>query len=127
MLTHQGASPAGAALPARLEDLTEGVRVCGIAAGPVTVRAVQVHGPDAVTVTYRTGDGALGERLLYRADEADIQIEAQTSRWSFDADAADFRLVAEALRIRMAGLHDPMLAISSSDVQPLPHQIRAVY
>ena len=36
-------------------------------------------------------------------------------------------LVAEALRIRMAGLHDPMVAVSSSAVDPLPHQIKAVY
>jgi hypothetical protein len=35
------------------------------------------------------------------------------------------RLAAEALRIRMAGLHDPMVAVSSSAVEPLPHQIRA--
>ncbi len=27
----------------------------------------------------------------------------------------------------MAGLFDPMLAVATSDVQPLPHQIRAVY
>ncbi|WP_233266803.1 helicase-related protein [Tomitella fengzijianii] len=47
--------------------------------------------------------------------------------WPFDADPARFRLAAEALRIRMAGLHDPMVAVTSSEVRPLPHQIRAVY
>jgi superfamily II DNA or RNA helicase len=38
-----------------------------------------------------------------------------------------FRLAAEALRIRMAALFDPMLAVTTSDLDPLPHQIRAVY
>src|SRR5690606_28779992 len=41
--------------------------------------------------------------------------------------AGDFKLVAEAQRIQLAGLYDPMLAVATSDVQPLPHQIRAVY
>ena len=80
-----------------------------------------------MTITYQDGDGGLGQRLLYRADEPSLSIEAPTSRWQFDADPAEFRLVAEALRIRMAGLHDPMVAVSSSAVDPLPHQIKAVY
>ena len=37
------------------------------------------------------------------------------------------RLAAEALRIRMAGQHDAMLAVTTSDLEPLPHQIKAVY
>ncbi|WP_024794483.1 helicase-related protein [Tomitella biformata] len=119
--------PNAANLPARLEDLESGVRAVGIAAEPVAVLAVVRHGSDAATVTYKTADGVLGERLLYRADETALAIESPQSRWGFTADAADFRLAAEALRIRMAGLHDPMLAVSSSDVRPLPHQIRAVY
>ena len=45
----------------------------------------------------------------------------------FDAPAQDFKLAAEAQRIKLAGLFDPMLAVATSDVQPLPHQIRAVY
>ncbi len=31
------------------------------------------------------------------------------------------------MRIRYAALFDPMLAVTSSDPQPLPHQIKAVY
>ena len=34
---------------------------------------------------------------------------------------------ASGQRISLAGLFDPMLAVATSDVQPLPHQIRAVY
>lgn len=45
----------------------------------------------------------------------------------FNADPDEFRLAAEALRIKYAATYDPMAAVSSSDVEPLPHQIRAVY
>ena len=38
-----------------------------------------------------------------------------------------FKLAAEALRIRMAARFDPMLAVHTSDLEPLPHQIEAVY
>jgi hypothetical protein len=47
--------------------------------------------------------------------------------WSFDADANMLRLVSEAYRIRMAYLFDPLLAVHTSLIDPLPHQITAVY
>jgi hypothetical protein len=52
---------------------------------------------------------------------------ATVSGPTFDGDGAAFRLAAEALRIRMAGQHDTMLAVNTSDLDPLPHQIKAVY
>ncbi|WP_037805549.1 helicase-related protein [Streptomyces sp. NRRL F-2580] len=61
------------------------------------------------------------------ADIASLRPQAPRSRWSFDADPGRFRLAAEALRMRHAGLSDPMQAVESSDIDPLPHQIRAVY
>ncbi|MFF3678644.1 hypothetical protein ACFYYS_32335 [Streptomyces sp. NPDC002120] len=58
---------------------------------------------------------------------ASLRPQAPRSRWSFDADPGRFRLAAEALRMRHAGLSDPMQAVESSDIDRLPHQIRAVY
>jgi superfamily II DNA or RNA helicase len=116
-----------AGVSARLEDLQAGLRLAGLLPQPVSILAVTAHGPDAVTVTFQDVNGTLGQRLLYRADAAGLSIESPTTRWTFDADPAEFRIVAEALRIRMAGLHDPMVAVSSSAIDPLPHQIRAVY
>src|SRR5690606_23409472 len=75
---------------------------------------------------YKTLDGSLGQRMLFREDESKLSLSAEGSR-PFDADVRDFQLVAEAQRISLAGLFDPMLAVATSDVQPLPHQIRAVY
>jgi superfamily II DNA or RNA helicase len=47
--------------------------------------------------------------------------------WSFDGDGHLFRLVSEAHRIRLAHLFDPVLAVHTSLIDPLPHQITAVY
>jgi len=63
----------------------------------------------------------------YRHDELRIEIVEQGRPWSFDGDGALFRLVSEALRIRLAHLFDPVLAVHTSVVEPLPHQITAVY
>ena len=46
---------------------------------------------------------------------------------AFDGDGGLFRLVAEAHRIRLGYLFDPVLAVNTSMVEPLPHQITAVY
>jgi hypothetical protein len=43
------------------------------------------------------------------------------------ADAEDFFYLTEAHRIRLAYQFDPQLAVSVSQVDPLPHQIEAVY
>jgi len=94
--------------------------------GAVTVVALQVHGPDSATLTYRTAEGGLGERLISAADLADIA-PAPTSRWSFDADGELFRLASEARRMRFAHLADRFAAVDVSSIEPYPHQIDAVY
>ncbi len=110
-----------------LIDITAGQRLSGIVPyGTVTVVAVEHHGIDAATVTYRSATGSLGERVLYAAEAASITPAFGTIR-PFDAAASDFKLAAEAQRIRLAGTFDPMLAVATSDVRPLPHQIQAVY
>lgn len=108
------------------EDLAAGVRLSGLVAGEsALVLAVEQHGADAATVTYRSASG-VNERVLYRADAADLEFVRSAGR-PFDAPADEFKLAAEAQRIGLAGAFDPMLAVVTSDVQPLPHQIRAVY
>ena len=43
------------------------------------------------------------------------------------APGAEFKLGLEAYRISQAALFDPMMAVHTSNVVPLPHQISAVY
>ena len=112
----------------RLEDLTTNAAVEGVLADSlVTVVSVQWYGDDAVELTYKTPSGEVANELLYREDESRIKVAEQARPWSFDGDGALFRLASEAQRIRLAHLFDPLLAVHTSDVEPLPHQITAVY
>ncbi len=112
----------------KLEDITKGALVSGIEPGKV-VRVVSADalGDNAVTVVYKTDDGRLGERVLFRSNESELSIATAGRPWRFDADGADFKLAAEAYRINLAHLFDPMMAVHTSNVEPLPHQITAVY
>jgi superfamily II DNA or RNA helicase len=112
----------------KLEELAKGAQVAGIdPAGPVSIISVDAVGEDAVTVVYKDANGAPAERMLFRSDESALSSASVTAHWSFNANGADFKLAAEALRIELAHLFDPMMAIHTSNVEPLPHQISAVY
>ncbi len=112
----------------RLEDLTRGAIVQGILPDQnVTVIDVQWYGTSAVELTYKDAAGQPRNVLLYRSHEATIEIVTTGHPWSFDGDGERFRLVSEAYRIHLAYLFDPRLAVHTSLVDPLPHQITAVY
>ena len=113
----------------RLGDLAAGRAVSGIVTdSEVTVVAVRMFGPKAAQVTYRRPDGTVEERILYEEDaERLAEVNPGTAGGGFEADPGLFRLAAEALRIRMAARGDAMLAVSTSLLDPLPHQIQAVY
>lgn len=113
---------------ARLEDIKNGASVRGIAsAQPVLVVSIDWIGDQAINVVYRDHNGAVAEAVLYRDDEHRLEVEQNGRPWSFDADGALLRLVTEANRIKLAHYFDPYLAIHTSLVDPLPHQISAVY
>ncbi len=111
-----------------LEELTPDAAVRGILPDSlVTVVSVKWFGSEALELTFKTPDGRVDNRVLYRHDEADLGVVERGRPWGFDGDGALFRLVSEAQRIRLAHLLDPLLAVHTSDVEPLPHQITAVY
>ncbi|MDR4520086.1 MAG: hypothetical protein R3E36_05730 [Nitrosomonas sp.] len=112
----------------KLEDIKKDAQILGLHAGEI-VRVVQVEpvDDDALTVYYKDSQGRLNEQMLFRSDEARLE-SAQAGRpWAFDAPGADFKLGLEAYRISQAALFDPMMAVHTSNVEPLPHQISAVY
>ena len=112
----------------KLEDLRANAAVSGVLADSlVTVVSVQWFGSEALELTYKTPAGKVANELLYRDDEIRLEIVEVGRPWSFDGDGALFRLVSEAQRIRLAHLFDPVLAVHTSVVEPLPHQITAVY
>jgi superfamily II DNA or RNA helicase len=113
---------------AKLEELTRGASVKGVLPDAlVSVVDVKWIGTVAVELTYKNAVGQLGSELLYRDREPTLEIAQSGRPWSFDGDGALFRLASEANRIRLAYLFDPLLAVHTSLVDPLPHQITAVY
>lgn len=111
-----------------LEQLQPNASVRGIIPDAlVTVVSVQWYGSEALELTYKTPTGRVANELLYRDSEQRLEIVEQGRPWSFDGNGAMFRLVSEAQRIRLAHLFDPVLAVHTSLVDPLPHQITAVY
>ncbi|MGM0490415.1 MAG: DEAD/DEAH box helicase, partial [Planctomycetota bacterium] len=113
---------------ARFEDLKREACVRGISpSGLVTVVDTQWFGTDVVQLTYRDAAGRVQEELIFRDREPDLEIVSEGRPWTFNADGARFKLVSEAYRIHLAYLFDPVLAVHTSLVQPLPHQITAVY
>ena len=112
----------------KLEDLKANAAVRGVLADSlVAVVSVQWFGSEALELTYKTPAGKVANELLYRDDEARLELVESGRPWSFDGDGALFRLVSESQRIRLAHLFDPVLAVHTSVVEPLPHQITAVY
>src|ERR671922_49261 len=81
--------------------------ITGIEPGQV-VRVVTTEpvGDNALTVYYKTSDGRLLERMLFRTDEATLALAEAGRPWTFDAPGAAFKLATEAYRITLAHLFD---------------------
>src|SRR3989338_3601769 len=112
----------------KLEEINKGCIVTGLSSqGPVTVINVEWHGSDLITLVYKDFQGKLNEQIIGRDSEPKLTLSQSGISWAFDADANLFRLASEAKRINLAYLFDPLLAVHTSKITPLPHQIMAVY
>ncbi len=113
---------------AQLEQIVVGRTIRGVAGHePISVVAVKWFGNSGIELTYKTSDGRVHNQLLFRDAESSIEVLNDQLPWSFDADGSLLRLVSEAYRIQLAHLFDPYLAVHTSAIEPLPHQISAVY
>ena len=112
----------------KLEEITAGQSLTGIESEAIVQVITPVRiGPDSVQLIYKQPDGTIRETLLDRGREDSIAVATAESPWSFDGDGEAFKLAVEAKRIDLAFLFDPMMAVHTSNVEPLPHQITAVY
>lgn len=76
------------------------------------------------------GIGVQSRREIKRPltiEELSVLIKIRGKVHSFKGDPVTFLLGAEAERIRIAHQFDPLFAVNSSIVDPLPHQVEAVY
>lgn len=97
-----------------------------VAGVDITLVAVEPHGDAIVNLVYKDDNGSLADRLVTAEQIAGVQV-ITGRRWSFDADGGTFKLASEARRIELAHLFDPYGALEASTIDPLPHQIEAVY
>ena len=113
----------------KLEDVKAGIRIKGVfPSEEVTVVCAEPIGnSDTLSIAYRRSSGEINQMLLDSSYEEELSIAEEGRRISFNADSKTFKRVLEALRIDWASLFDPMMAIHSSRIDPLPHQISAVY
>lgn len=79
---------------------------------------LRVEGPGLRTGQYR-------QLLLDREQLA--QIRVIPAEGAYDGDPLRFRLGVEAHRLALAYEYDPYFSLSISKVDPLPHQVEAVY
>ncbi|MDZ7861213.1 SNF2-related protein [Acidovorax sp.] len=112
----------------KLEEIVKDAQINGLIPNEV-VKVVNVEeiGPNARLVAYRNAQGKLDEQTIFRHDEHRLSMAVAGKAWAFDAAPAAFKLALEAYRISLAHLFDPLMAVHTSNVEPLPHQISAVY
>ncbi|MBE3122674.1 MAG: DUF3883 domain-containing protein [Thermoplasmata archaeon] len=111
-----------------LEEIKPGSLIKGISSeGPVSIISVEWHGSNLVTITYKDVNGRPNQQIMGRESESKLEILQPGISWTFDADPELFRLASEAKRIKLAYLFDPLLAVHTSRITPLPHQITGVY
>jgi len=94
--------------------------------GPVRVETVQVNAQSALEVgVVEVGTGLFRRVLLGESDLETIRI--RETILTYDCDGALLRLGIEALSLGIAYEFDPYFGLSISRVDPLPHQLEAVY
>lgn len=111
-----------------LREIKVGKKLAGLLPNRIIeVVFVKFHGDEFAEVTYKDDYGNFGNQMLSAdlLDERNL-VEVST-QWKFEADSNDFRLTSEAYRMSLAYLFEPYLAVYSSLIEPLPHQISAVY
>ena len=93
---------------------------------PMRVETVRPNGPDSVEA------GLVGQRTerfrrvtLTSVDLADLTIADAT--WPYDGDGSLLKLGLQAYSLGIAHEFDPYFGLSISRVDPLPHQLEAVY
>lgn len=112
----------------KLENITKGTYLNGVIPNQI-VEVIDViwHGSDVVEITFKDSFGNPNNQIFYRDNEQELEIVTASAPWSFNASSEKFRLISEAYRIKLAYIFDPMMAIHTSMIEPLPHQITAVY
>jgi hypothetical protein len=106
------------------------IPVGAVVTGPLLPEPIEV----LVTVPMGSGLKLIGRGLQTGLSRDSIFTAAQLAQLTissdvkpFDGDARRFRLGVEAMRLGLAYEYDPYFSLSIARVDPLPHQLEAVY
>jgi superfamily II DNA or RNA helicase len=110
----------------RIDQLKPNVIVRGpILPEPVQVIVAIPMGASVKLIGKGLKTGQVHEPILNAQQLATL--EATPEKEPFDGDPQRFRLGIEALRLSLAYEYDPFFSLSIARVDPLPHQLEAVY
>jgi superfamily II DNA or RNA helicase len=109
-----------------LNQLKQGVIVRGpLFHEPVQVIMVVPMGSSVKLIGRGLKTGQVHDPIL--SPEQVSKLESSPENEPFDGDPMKFRLGVEALRLALAYEYDPYFSLSIARVDPLPHQLEAVY
>lgn len=96
---------------------------------PEPVKVLRIDDVDGTYYTLHAVGVDSGKHYspILTGDELETMSRDTRGKTILDGNAANFRLATEAYRIRLAHLYDPLFAVSVSKIDPLPHQLEAVY
>ena len=110
----------------QLKQLTSGVEVRGpLFPEPVEVITTIPMGESVKLVAKGLRTGQVHEPILNAAQFSQLTVSLTTE--PFDGDPIRFRLGVESERLALAYEYDPYFSLSIARVDPLPHQLEAVY
>ena len=110
-----------------ISEIKPGMHVVGILPSEVVEVVAVTPTGNAVNVVFQKLDGTYDSVSLFPKDCLALRVSEGGDRRTFSASADGFLLAAEALRIRYSYVFDKRLAMHTSIIEPLPHQITAVY
>jgi SNF2 family DNA or RNA helicase len=92
---------------------------------PIKVIATVPIGTSIKIIGEGMNSGKVHQPILTQDQVA--QLEISSEKKPFDGDPVKFRLGIEAMRLALAYEYDPYFSLSIARVDPLPHQLEAVY
>ncbi len=110
----------------QIDQLKEGITVRGSAfPEPVQIISFSPVGDEFKLIGEGRTSGKVYKPIL--SSEQLALLVASPDKEPYDGDAARFRLGIEAMRLALAYEYDPYFSLSIARVDPLPHQLEAVY
>ena len=94
---------------------------------PVTINQVQPLGTMVSIKFTGLNTNKASTKVISTSEFERLEVLSEEGTFNFKGDPTRFGLFAEAERINSAYQFDPLFAVNCSIVDPLPHQVEAVY